>query len=136
MDGRVCSLLLRFRGCCAGGEPVVRGILWVGCERARSATVLQWMVEVFHFNIVELEVAIRFLVRVESESDWVHLCRPLQATRTMSVCDEVGLLRGTGRVGCGAELSPEPDRGSSACESSVIIGPSLVSRWMQGRGWA
>ena len=74
---------------------------WVvlGLGRLLSATVLQWVVEVFHFDVVECELTFGFLIGVGSECDWVRWRSPLRFSRTLYVVVEVGLLRGAGRVG-------------------------------------
>ena len=42
-----------------------RSIRWRVRGGSSAATVLQWVVEVFHFDVVEVEVALGFIIRIE-----------------------------------------------------------------------
>ena len=50
------------------------------------------------------------------------------------VANEVGLLCWPCGVQRGAELSSEPDRGSSASETSLVFGRRWVGRWGKRQG--
>ena len=65
----------------------------LGLRGLLPAAVLQWVVEVLHFDVVGREITFGFIVGVDSECDWLR-----SLTRTMCVVVKVGLLSRAGRV--------------------------------------